>query len=221
VRAIVSHLRAHQHLVVSAAAGIVTGGVAVATRWGGDNIVSQSLVGWNVGAWIYLVWAAWWMTHADHGRLIRTAKEQAEGAGAVLAIVTTAALACLGAVIVELSAAKAAGPSGALPHVLFALFTVISSWLLVPILFTLNYASLYHGRAQTGGLNFADADPKFEPDYSDFLYFSFTIAVASQTADVAITNRTMRRLALTQALLSFVFNTTILAFTINMAASLF
>ena len=221
MRTVVSHLRAHPHLVVSALAGIVSGGVAVAAGWGGDNIVSRSLVGWNVGAWIYLAWAAWSMARADHGHLIRTAKAQAEGAGAVLAIVTAAALASLGAVIVELSAAKAAGPSGALPHVLFALVTVISSWLLVPTLFTLNYASLYHGKAPVGGLNFQDSNPKFEPDYGDFLYFSFTIAVASQTADVTITNRTMRRLALKQALLSFVFNTTILAFTINLAASLF
>jgi uncharacterized membrane protein len=221
VRTVVSHLRAHPHLVVSAVAGIVTGGLAVAAHWGGDSTVSQVLVGWNVGAWIYLAWAAWSMSHADHGHLIRVAKAQAEGAGAVLAIVASAALASLGAVVVELSAAKAAGPSGALPHVLFALTTVVSAWLLVPTLFTLSYASLYHGRAKGGGLDFQEADPKFEPDYGDFLYFSFTIAVASQTADVAITNRTMRRLALKQALLSFVFNTTILAFTINLAASLF
>ncbi len=221
MKTVLSHLRAHPHLVVAAAAGIMAGLIAVNRHWGGDNVVSQSLIGWNVGAWIYLVWAAWTMSHADSSHLIRIAKAQAEGAGVVLAIVTSAALACLGAVIVELSAAKAAGPGGALPHVLFALATVTSSWLLVPTLFTLNYASLYHGRGQLGGLTFQDADPKFEPDYSDFLYFSFTIAVASQTADVAITNRTIRRLALTQGLLSFVFNTTILAFTINMAASLF
>lgn len=221
MRTVVSHLRAHPHLVVSATVGIVAGVVAVAAGWGGDNVVSQSLVGWNVGAWVYLVWTVWWMTHADHGRLIRVAKAQAEGAGVVLAIVAGAALASLGGVIVELSAAKAAGPSGALPHVLFALATVISSWLLVPTLFTLNYASLYHGGARAGGLDFQDANPKFEPDYSDFLYFSFTIAVASQTADVAVASRAMRRLALKQALLSFVFNTTILAFAINLAASLF
>jgi len=221
VRTVVSHLRAHPHLALSAAAGIAAGLIAVNRQWGGDNVASQSLIGWNIGAWTYLVWTVWWLTHADHGRLIRVAKAQAEGAGVVLAIVAGAALASLGAVIVELSAAKAAGPSGALPHVLFVLATVISSWLLVPTLFTLNYASLYHGSARAGGLDFQDADPKFEPDYSDFLYFSFTIAVASQTADVAITSRAMRRLALKQALLSFVFNTTILAFTINLAASLF
>ena len=221
MRTVVSHLRAHPHLMVSAAAGIAAGLIAVYRQWGGNNLVSQCLVGWNIGAWVYLLWTVWWMTHADHGRLIRVAKAQAEGAGVVLAIITGAALASLGAVIVELSAAKAAGPSGALPHVLFALVTVISSWLLVPTLFTLNYASLYHGKAPVGGLNFQDSNPAFEPDYGDFLYFSFTIAVASQTADVTITNRTMRRLALKQALLSFVFNTTILAFTINLAASLF
>ena len=225
MRTVVSHLRAHPHLVLSALAGSVAGGIAVATRWGGDHAVSQMLVGWNVGAWIYLAWAAWSMSHADHGHLIRVAKAQAEGAGAVLTIVAAAALASLGGVIVELSAAKAAakavGASAALPHVLFALATVASAWLLVPTLFTLNYASLYHGRAKAGGLDFQETDPKFEPDYSDFLYFSFTIAVASQTADVAITNRAMRRLALMQAVLSFVFNTTILAFTINLAASLF
>ena len=61
----------------------------------------------------------------------------------------------------------------------------------------------------------------FEPDYSDFLYFSFTIAVASQTSDVTVTTRAMRRLVLLQAVLSFIFNTTILAFSINIAASLF
>ena len=63
--------------------------------------------------------------------------------------------------------------------------------------------------------------PGFEPGYSDFFYFSFTIAVASQTSDVTVTTRAMRRLVLLQAVLSFIFNTMILAFSINMAASLF
>lgn len=216
-----SHLRAHPHLWVSAAVGLGAGALATLVHWRADSLAVQALLAWNVGAWMYLLWSAWTMTHSDHGHLIRVAKAQSEGAGAVLAIVVSAALASLGAVIVELSEAKHAGPSGAFPHVLFALVTVIASWLLVPTVFTLNYASLYHAGEPPGGLDFQDKNPKFQPDYSDFLYFAFTIAVASQTADVAITNRPMRRLVLKQALLSFVFNTTILAFTINMAASLF
>ena len=54
-----------------------------------------------------------------------------------------------------------------------------------------------------------------------FLYFSFTIAVTAQTSDVGVTTRAMRRLVLGQSVLSFVFNTTILAFSINAVASFF
>lgn len=70
-------------------------------------------------------------------------------------------------------------------------------------------------------LKFPDDNADFRPDYGDFLYFSFTIAVASQTADVSVTTQPMRRLVLLQSILSFGFNTAILAFTINIAASMF
>lgn len=60
-------------------------------------------------------------------------------------------------------------------------------------------------------------DAAFRP----FLYFAFTLAVASQTADVAVTSQPMRRLVVVQSLLSFGFNTAILAFTVNIAASMF
>jgi uncharacterized membrane protein len=85
----------------------------------------------------------------------------------------------------------------------------------------MNYGSLYYRSEHGGGLQFPGSDKQFRPDYADFLYFSFTIAVASQTADVTISTRPMRRLVLLQSVLSFAFNTTILAFTINIAASLF
>ena len=95
------------------------------------------------------------------------------------------------------------------------------SWILLPTLFTLDYARLFY-RVETGeGLQFPGVDRTFKPTYLDFLYFAFTIAVALQTSDVTVTTRPMRRLVLLQSLLAFVFNTTILAFTINIAASLF
>ena len=118
-------------------------------------------------------------------------------------------------------AAKAPGTPHALPHVLFALVTVAGSWLLVPTMFALTYASQYYRTAHGSGLNFPQSDDGFKPDYGDFLYFSFTIAVASQTADVSVSTQAMRRLVLLQSVLSFAFNTAILAFTINIAASLF
>jgi uncharacterized membrane protein len=60
----------------------------------------------------------------------------------------------------------------------------------------------------------------FAPDYWDFLYFSFTIAVAVQTSDVSVTSRTMRKLVLGQSVLSFFFNLLILGLSINIAAGL-
>jgi len=217
VKQLVGHLRAHPHLVISGALGAV----AAVAATGFDNLVGRSLVGWNVGVWVYLLWTAWTMTHSDQAHLKRVAVAQAEGATTVLAVVALGALASFGAIFMELAAAKAGGPREALPHVLFTLSTVVGSWLLVPTLFSLNYASLYHvSEGDNGGLKFPEQTQDFEPDYSDFLYFSFTIAVASQTSDVTISTRPMRRLVLLQSVLSFVFNTTILAFTINIAASL-
>lgn len=217
MRAFVGHLRAHPHIVVSA----VLGTVAALAPVGVEGTLARGLMGWNVGAWFYLAWTGWTMLHSDEAHLKRVALAQAEGAMTVLAIVALGALASFGAIFMELAAAKAAGPRNAWPHVLFTLSTVVASWLLVPTLFSLNYASLYHASpGDDGGLKFPEADRNFEPDYGDFLYFSFTIAVASQTSDVTISSRPMRRLVLLQSVLSFVFNTTILAFTINIAASL-
>jgi uncharacterized membrane protein len=139
----------------------------------------------------------------------------------VLAVVSIAAVVSLVGVVVELSAAKLPGAAHALPHVAIALATVLGAWVLVPTMFTLTYASVFYRVAAGQGLGFPGGDAGFKPDYADFLYFAFTIAVASQTSDVTVTTQRMRRLVLMQALLSFGFNTAILAFTINLAASMF
>ncbi len=213
MKQIVGHLRAHPHLLVSGAVGALAAIAAV----GIDNPVSRCLVGWNVGVWVYLAWTGWTMLHSDAAHLKRVAVAQAEGATTVLAIVAVGALASFVAIFIELAAAKSGGPRAWL----FTFSTVAASWLLVPTLFSLNYASRYHvGGSDDGGLRFPQQADDFEPDYSDFLYFSFTIAVALQTSDVTITARPMRRLVLLHSVLSFVFNTAILTFALNIAASL-
>jgi uncharacterized membrane protein len=211
------HLRTRPRLAIAALVGVVAALVVP-----GEALPStRMLIGWNVGVWLFLLLAGQLMLQSDHERLRRNAIAQAEGAAVVLALVIVAAIISIAAIIVELSSAKLPGSQRALSHILFALSTVAGSWLLLPTLFAMNYASLYYRTQHGSGLRFPDPDRTFHPDYADFLYFSFTIAVASQTADVAITTRPMRRLVLLQAVLSFVFNTTILAFTINIAASLF
>lgn len=132
-----------------------------------------------------------------------------------------AAVASLAGIVAELAAAKLPGSPHALSHVLFALATVAGAWLLLPTLVALTYASLYYRHPTEGGLSFPDAPRDYRPDYGDFLYFSFTIAVASQSSDVSVETRAMRRLVLLQSVLSFAFNTAVLAFAIKIAASLF
>lgn len=217
---LLSHLRVHPRLLLA----VAVGAAAVLVLPGTHRAVTRGLFGWNVAVWLYLMLSGVMMLRADHARLRRVAVAQAEAAATVLGIVILAAVVSLVGVVAELMAAKAAGVSQALPHVLLALATVAGSWLLVPTMFTLTYASQYYRVGHGCGLNFPqneDSGGSFKPDYSDFLYFSFTIAVASQTADVSVSTQAMRRLVLLQSVLSFAFNTAILAFTINIAASLF
>lgn len=213
-----AHIRTRPRMFICAAIGVAIGVLAP----GIDHAVTRSLLGWNVSVWLFLLLMGQLMLRADHEHLRRSAIAQSEGAGVVLAVVIVAAVVSIIAIVIELAAAKGPGGRNALPHVLFALATVTGSWLLLPTLFAMNYASLYYRNDQGDGLRFPEPEAEaFRPDYADFLYFSFTIAVASQTADVSVTNRPMRRLVLLQSVLSFAFNATILAFTINIAASLF
>lgn len=99
--------------------------------------------------------------------------------------------------------------------------TTALSWMLVHLLFALMYARVYYAAGPDGtvcgGLDFPGGE---RPNYVDFLYFSFVIGVACQTAEVATLTRSMRKLVLAQGLVAFVFNTVILAATINVAAGL-
>ena len=208
---------AHHRLLFCAFAG-----AAVGTLWPDvQSLLSRALIGWNVLAWTYLAWVGVVLLRADSGHIKRVALAQAESAATVTTFVVFAAVMSMVAVVMELAAAKAAGPHHMLVHALFAFVTVLGCWLLLPMLFALTYAASFYARDPDGGLDFPGAKTGFEPDHTDFLYFSFTIAVTAQTSDVAVTTREMRRLVLFQSVVSFVFNTTILAFSINAAAGFF
>lgn len=206
-------------LLLAAVAGLATWPLLPA-HW---PAITQALVAWNVAVWLYVVLMAFFFARADHARLRRTAQAHAEGAAMVLATALAAAVASLVGVVVQFAQAHQPGTAHALPHILLALSTVAGAWLLMPTLFTLSYASRYYAPRRghpSGGMAFPHADARFEPAYEDFLYFAYTIAVAAQTSDVAVTTRPMRRLVALQSVQAFVFNTAILALGINLAASL-
>lgn len=178
---------------------------------------TRLLIGWNLVIWIYLPLVLWMML-ARSGRIDvqQKARDLAEGIPAMLMLAALGALASMAAITLELQAAK---QSHETRYVWLALATVAGSWLLLPVEFGLAYASLYHRRGQKAhGLEFPGDDGP--PDYGDFLYFAITVAATSQTSDVAVSSRPMRRLVLLQSLLAFVFNTGVLALSINILAGL-
>ena len=193
-------------------------GSALAALWPGTMPwTTRALIGWNLVLWIYLPLVLWMMLGKAGAVDIQTrARRLAEGIPVMLLLAVLGALASLAAITLELQAGRQAHDSR---YVLLALATVTGSWLLLPVEFGLAYASLYHRQGKSNhGLEFPGDDGP--PDYGDFLYFSITVAATSQTSDVVVSARPMRRLVLLQALLSFVFNTGVLALSINILAGL-
>lgn len=108
-------------------------------------------------------------------------------------------------------------------HVCLALSTVALCWTLLHTLFSLHYAHVFYGDADDDltmdrGLEFPGGDNT--PDYVDFAYFSFVIGMTCQVSDVQIKSKRMRRLALLHGVISFGFNTFILALLINTISGL-
>jgi len=104
-------------------------------------------------------------------------------------------------------------------HLTLAAATIFCSWCVVHTAFALHYAHEFYagGGGNRPCLEFPGGG---QPDYVDFLYFSFVIGTTSQTADVSIASRSMRRLALLHGVIAFVFNTMLLALIVNIAAGL-
>jgi uncharacterized membrane protein len=99
--------------------------------------------------------------------------------------------------------------------------TVVLTWLFMQTMFALHYAHDFYNncsRNREGGLEFPGHNPM--PDYWDFVYFSFVIRTAAQTADINITSENFRRIVALHSVIIFFFNTTILALTVNVGASL-
>jgi uncharacterized membrane protein len=160
----------------------------------------------------------WLMMRASHVRVRNIAEQEDKSAVVILAIMSIAAIASIAAIILKLSTIKGLPFSDRLAHYAFTGSTVFGSWCLVATLFTFHYARIYYrSPAERRALSFPDKEENL--DYWDFLYFSFTIAVAAQTSDVTIMSHSMRKTVLAQSILSFLFNVAILGLSINIAAS--
>lgn len=147
----------------------------------------------------------------------QTYKLQDQGRLFILVFAITAAFASLFAVVFLVDMVKQTDPTHLKLYAGLSVITVVSSWTLLHTLFTLRYGHMYYRSNPGTGLNFPDTQ---HPDYQDFAYVAFGIGMTSQVADVGPTNQRFRRLILLHSLLSFGFNTLIIALSINVVASL-
>ncbi|MBB2752020.1 UNVERIFIED_ORG: putative membrane protein [Rhizobium aethiopicum] len=204
----------HASFIISVLAGLVVF-LAVTSR---DVSAGNILFGWNVSAGVFVALSWRKMLRATVEGIRKRSADLDFSDTVLLALSIGAALASIAGIGIELHSIKEATPDVALARAGAAVLTILISWIFLHTLFTIHYAHYFYGGADEGGLKFPDGIE--EPGYWDFLYFSFTIGVAAQTADVAVGSTSIRKLTLLHAVLSFLFNTTILALAINVGASL-
>lgn len=198
----------------------VTLGVAVGILAPADSIISKILFGWNAGVWTYLLLMLWLTARSKAPDVKRIAEVEDENAGMVLFVVCIAAIASLATIGFELAGSRELETTRKLLHYGFTALTVIGSWLLIGVIFSVHYARLFYTwDGKDPALRFSEG--LTTPNYWDFLYFSFTISAAVQTSDVGVATRDLRKIVLAQSLIGFLFNTAILGFSINIAAGLF
>lgn len=170
---------------------------------------------------VYLGMIARRVPHLTVHRL-KTSRERDDAPAYTILIVTLfAVVAAIGALFNALN--RAHDPS--LLEVALAFLSVIGGWLTIHTMFAMHYAHHYWRRVADvqgalhlqGGLAFPETA---EPDGTDFLYFSFIIGMTAQTSDVTITTTALRRINLLHSLLSFFFNTVLVAAAVNAVVSL-
>ncbi len=168
----------------------------------------------------------WIIIFTSHPREVKQiARLQDSSRTLIFIFIITITVISLGAIIYLLKSTKGLGEVAKNEHILLAITSVVISWWLMHTIFTQRYAHLYYDTgtdvdgktAAVGGLQFPGKD---EPDYLDFVYFSFVVGMTFQVSDVEISSRRIRRVCLMHAILSFAFNTAILALSINVISGM-
>ena len=208
-------VRAHVKLFAAVALGAA---LFVVLTWLGQpaRIATRALIAWNVAIGLYLVAAVFVISRFDLNHVRRRAAEEDEGGALILGLTVAAAAASLVAIFIELGDASGKR-TGALSASL-ALGTVVLSWFFIHVIFAFHYAHEFYGEGKDGnkgGLKFPSDD---QPEYWDFIYFSFAIGTTSQVTDVLVTGKAMRRLVFGHGVVSFFYNVAVLALMVSLGS---
>lgn len=192
---------------------LVTGTAIAIGLWG---IPSGAMIGFDVAAVVFLG-SHFTLLQADTKQMRRNSKENDANRAVLLGIsvaATTVVLIAVGAVI---NKSEGLGVG----EVVMIVLTLGIAWLFGNVVYALHYAHMYYqankdGAGDAGGIAFPKTK---EPDYWDFLYFSFTLGMTFQTSDCDINSQSIRRVTIGHCMAAFVFNLGVLAFTINALGS--
>ena len=204
-----------QRLTYGLAAGVGVALLPVPMGW-----PLRALLGWCVGAAVYLV-LAWWLAEVfDDKNTRQRAQVQDEPSVVLFGVMVLAVLACVASITLLLQQVKQLQGTERVLHMALAMVALALSWLFIQTIFAFRYAHRYYQEEKRDepdgpGLVFPN---QANPDYFDFLYYSFVVGMTSQVSDVQVSSREMRRLTLGHSILSFAFNVLIVALTINVLA---
>lgn len=181
-----------------------------------------------MGSWLCFaithLFLSWYTIFSQHPLEVKKiASNQDSSRTWIFIFILLAAIASLCAVILLLQSSKTLKGINLADHIILSLGSVVCAWCLVHTLFIFRYTHLFYnsdtegGNTRGKGLEFPNEKT---PDYLDFAYFSFVLGMTFQVSDVEISSRRIRRLALLHSLISFIFNTVILALSINIISGL-
>ena len=217
IRSLDSHVRFSIAVGVGALAGLLLPHTLL--------LQTRLVLGYDIGA-ICLLALAWLViTYATPHSIHTTAQRQDLSRTVIFGLVLFCALGSMGANLFTLASTKGDDvPHAAkLGHAAVSVVAVLCSWFLTHTTFALHYARRYYQAVDRrthpespGGLKFPNEG---QPDYWDFAYYSFVIGMCFQVSDVSAVSRQMRRLTLAHSILSFFFNTAVLALAVNVATS--
>jgi uncharacterized membrane protein len=214
-------VRSRPRFLVAAGAGII----AAFAIPGIANPSLRAVIGWDVGAAVFLVSLLVMMAGATPAAMRRRALEEDEARWAFLALMAGTAFFSLFAILGIIPEAKKAGGWVMAELSMLGALTILLSWLVAHGTFAVHYAHEYFyeiEHREAPGLEFPGVDDdRGKLDYWDFCYFAFVIGMTAQVSDVQVRTRHWRRMVLAHGIVSFLFNAAILGLSINLLAGFF
>ena len=190
----------------------------------GMHLYTRILAAWIAGVFCFLSIVFWMMMSSDAERTHYRAQRQEAQHSMIFLLVVCTALVSIGAIALMLIGNKDLPAPVLTVQIVLSVVAILSSWFLTHTMFALHYTACYYHMDHSnpeldyaGGIQLPDEG---QPDFLDFLYFSFTIGMTSQTSDISITSPQMRRLALGHGIVSFFFYSVIIALSVGVVGGL-